>query len=142
MFSFGRLFRRSVASEWSEHRAIWEGFVGEATRSEARGVRLLQEWLSPKQLEQFNAAGYFDVVGCDTGHQYRIYYGTSSNVCELGEAEHIKMGWCFVPNDSLVAGDVMLAQKIALETNERSVLGLANRFVPNERSLRTNRRPF
>jgi hypothetical protein len=25
------------------------------------------------------------------------------------------MGWCFVPSGHLVAGDVMLAQKIALE---------------------------
>ena len=27
-------------------------------------------------------------------------------------------GLCFVPNETLVAGDVMLAQKIALETDE------------------------
>jgi hypothetical protein len=29
---------------------------------------------------------------------------------------------------ALVAGDVMLAQKIALETNERAALAIANRF--------------
>jgi hypothetical protein len=45
------------------------------------------------------------------------------------------MGWCFVPKGSLVAGD--LAQKIALETNERAALAVANRFaVPVPR--RTN----
>ena len=32
----------------------------------------------------------------------------------------IAAGWCFVPNETLVAGDVMLAQKIALETDEWS----------------------
>ena len=38
------------------------------------------------------------------------------------------MGWCFVPNRHLVPGDVMLAQKIALETNERGALAVANKF--------------
>ncbi|WP_246649579.1 hypothetical protein [Bradyrhizobium canariense] len=40
-----------------------------------------------------------------------------------------KIGWCFVLERALVAGDVMLAQKIALETDEAAVLALANRFV-------------
>ena len=33
-------------------------------------------------------------------------------------------------NDHLVAGDVMLAQKIALETDERGALAVANKFTP------------
>jgi hypothetical protein len=32
----------------------------------------------------------------------------------------------FVPKDQLVAGDVMLAQKIAVENNERGALAVAN----------------
>jgi hypothetical protein len=39
-------------------------------------------------------------------------------------------GWCFVPNDHLVAVDVMLAQKIGLETDERGALATANNFTP------------
>jgi len=35
-----------------------------------------------------------------------------------------------MPEGGLVAGDVMLAQKIALETCETSTLALANRFPP------------
>jgi hypothetical protein len=38
-------------------------------------------------------------------------------------------GWCFVPNAYLVAGDVMLAQKIALETDERGALAVAKNFA-------------
>ena len=38
----------------------------------------------------------------------------------------------FVPVGYLVAGDVMLAQKIALETNELSALAVANRFSPGQ----------
>ena len=34
------------------------------------------------------------------------------------------MGWCFAPSGYLVAGDVMLAKKIALETKERATLAV------------------
>jgi hypothetical protein len=34
--------------------------------------------------------------------------------------------WCFVPEGDLVAGDILLAQKIALETMESKVLELGN----------------
>lgn len=51
-----------------------------------------------------------------------------SNVLELNAHGQPKTGWCFVPERSLAAGDVMLAQKIALETDEMAVLALANRF--------------
>jgi len=37
-----------------------------------------------------------------------------------------KMGLCFAPVGPLVRGDVMLAQKIALETNDHSALAVAN----------------
>jgi hypothetical protein len=32
-----------------------------------------------------------------------------------------------------VPGDVVLAQKIALETDERAALAMANKFTPNRR---------
>jgi hypothetical protein len=51
------------------------------------------------------------------------------NVYELDNAGRPRVGWCFVPNDHLVAGDVMLAQKIALETDERGALAVARNFT-------------
>jgi len=95
---------------------------------EARGITLLQEWLSPMQRAQFDATKYFDVVGCDTGRRYRIHYGRVTNVHQIDEAGQPVRGWCFVPSGGLVAGDTMLVQKIALETNEQSTLAVANRF--------------
>jgi hypothetical protein len=80
--------------------------------------------------EQFDAKGHLDVIGAATGRKYRIQYGTSMNVYELDDAGRLKMGWCFVPQGCLVAGDVMLAQKIALETFESRVLLVAKRYVP------------
>jgi hypothetical protein len=95
---------------------------------EARGITLLREWLSPMQRAQFDASKSFDVVGCDSGRRYRILYGTVTNVHEIDDAGQPVTGWCFVPSEHLVTGDVMLSQKIALETNERATLAVANRF--------------
>jgi hypothetical protein len=95
---------------------------------QARGIILLREWLSPEQKAQFDASKCFDVVGCDSGRRYRIRHGTGTNVHEIDDAGRPVMGWCFVPSGHLVAGDVMLGQKIALETDERAALAVANRF--------------
>ena len=57
-------------------------------------------------------------------------HGTATNVFELDDAGLPREGWCFVPNDHVVAGDVMLAQKIGLETDERGALATANKFTP------------
>jgi hypothetical protein len=72
-------------------------------------------------------------VGCASGKRYRIHYGTSMNVHEIDEGGRPRAGWCFVPNIHLVAGDVMLAQKIALETNEHGALAVAKQFSPAQR---------
>jgi hypothetical protein len=109
-------------------RKLYRLFSQENT-SEARGLRLLRNWLSPKQREDFDRSGYFDVVGCDSRTRYRIRFGTAMNVHELDEIGNFRMGWCFVPDGSLVAGDVMLAQKIALETSEYAALSVAKRFL-------------
>ena len=95
---------------------------------ETRGIALLREWLSPEQRVQFDANRYFDVVGCCSGKRYRIRYGSAANVCEMDISGRPTVGLCFVPTGNLVAGDVMLAQKIALETNEGTALAVANRF--------------
>ena len=105
---------------WSENNA------------ETRGLKLLREWLSPEQRVQYQAKGYFEVTGCHSGKRYRIHYGTSMNVHEIDPAGWARAGWCFVPNIYLVAGDVMLAQKIALETDELGALAVAKRFSPRQ----------
>jgi hypothetical protein len=96
---------------------------------EARGVRLLKEWLSPDQLAQYDAKSYFEVTGCHSGKRYRISHGISMNVHEIDGAGRPRLGWCFAPKGHLAAGDIMLAQKIALETDECGALALANNFA-------------
>jgi len=116
-------------------RALYRKYRGPNT-PEARGRRLLRDWLSASQRRQFDANEHFDVIGCDTGKTYRIFYDRAMNVHELDEAGRPKMGWCFLPKGYLVAGDVMLAQKIALETCETGALRVAMRFPPSEKAFR------
>jgi hypothetical protein len=103
--------------------------------STARGLRLLKEWLSPEQLNSYEKYGYFDVTGSDSGTIYRIQHGKQANVEQLDKAVQPFWAWCFVPEGDLVAGDVMLAQKIALETNERAAIAVAVKHA----ALRTRR---
>jgi hypothetical protein len=70
---------------------------------------------------------YFYVTGCDTGTRYRIRAGTIMNIDELDCRGKAVAQWCFGPQGDLAVGDVMLAQKIALETMELEALSKANR---------------
>jgi hypothetical protein len=97
--------------------------------TELRGRKLLREWLSSEQLAQYDAHDYFEVTGCYTGKRYRINHGVGMNIYELDRAGRPHAGWCFVPSTDLVAGDVMLAQKIALETDEVGALAVAKNFT-------------
>ena len=96
------------------------------TPAEKRAVALLRSWLSPEQEKQWQSRGAFDVIGCDTGTRYRITYRGVMNVHELGPDGQSVKQWCFTPEGRLAIGDVLLAQKIALETMERDALALAN----------------
>ena len=75
---------------------------------------------APNRARRFIAHNYFEVKGCHAGKRYRIRHGMRTNVYELDAASRPRAGWCFVPKDNLVAGDVMLAQKFALATDERA----------------------
>jgi hypothetical protein len=107
------------ASEWEWLRP----------ESEARALKLLKDWLSPAQLYAYEGRRYFDVIGSDSGTAYRIHHGTQANIEQLDAHGQPVCRWCFVPEGGLVAGDVMLAQKIALETYESGALGVANRLT-------------
>ena len=108
-------------------RRLYNNYLLEQT-PQSRGIRLLRSWLSPAQRAQFDSEGQFDVIGSDSGRRYRISYGTAANVHEVDEAGRLGTGWCFVPEGGLVVGDIMLAQKIALETSEMNAMAVANRF--------------
>jgi hypothetical protein len=98
-------------------------------RPDEKGMSLLRSWLSPEQAKLWDSHRHFEVVGSDTGTRYRIRYGTAMNVEELDSGGKTIVQWCFIPEGDLVVGDVLLAQKVALETMEREALAAANRQV-------------
>jgi hypothetical protein len=110
-------------------------------RKHARGTfaAALRRWLSPTQREQSTRGGYFEVFGSDSGKRYRIHAGASVNVCEIDERGRLQEGLCFMPIGALPIGDVMLAQKIALETCEDKARAVARRFTPNGFHFRQSR---
>jgi hypothetical protein len=110
-----------VLDRYQGPRAKWFGEADQKARA------LLRRWLSPAQLEQYEKMGYFEVVGSDSGKRYRIRRYSQMNIEELDERGVRVAVWCFVPKGNLPVGDVMLAQKIALETEERAALAIANR---------------
>ena len=96
-----------------------------------RGLRLLEENLSPAQREQYDRYGYFDVTGGETGRRYRIKNRFQVNVQQLDKKGRAVRLLCFMPEGELVLGDVMLAQKLALELFESDTLKVANEFSPD-----------
>jgi hypothetical protein len=97
-------------------------------QAEEKGAALLRSWLNPEQSKMWGSSGrYFHVIGCDTGTCYRIRAGTIMNIDELDCRGKTVAQWCFGPQGDLAVGDVMVAQKIALETMELEALARANR---------------
>src|SRR5262249_36422725 len=61
--------------------------------------------------------------------RYCIRRGRQMNIYELDQ-KGVQIGvWCFGPEGCLAVGDIMLAQKIALETDEHAALAVANRCL-------------
>jgi hypothetical protein len=109
-------------------RPVYGPFSSEASN---KALALLKRWLSPEQLRELEKRGSFDVVGCHTGRRYRIHPGKLNNVRILQDNVEVA-ALCFAPSDAgfLPEADIMLAQKIALETNEKAALNVAHQSSP------------
>jgi hypothetical protein len=94
----------------------------------ARSLHLLRENLTPDQLQQLTKQGFFEVTGGATGNHYRISRGTSMNVSKLDSKGSAISRLCFYPASALAEGDILLAQKLALELYELDTLAVANIF--------------
>jgi hypothetical protein len=100
--------------------------------AQSRAIELLKQHLTPEQREQYEKQGYFYVSGGNSGRIYRIRHGAQMNVEQL---ERIRM-LCFMPEGGLAVGDVMLAQKFALELYEMEALNIAHAMPALEFFLR------
>jgi hypothetical protein len=95
-------------------------------------LQLLQLNLSPDQRQQFARYNYFEVIGGDTGTRYRIRHRHFLNVERLDHKGRCTCRLCFGPQGKLPMGDVMLAQKLALELFESETIKIANASPPFE----------
>jgi len=98
----------------------------------SRAYRLLLDNLTPQQREEYIAKGFFTVAGNATGHRY--FVGDGMFVWDLDEeGKYGFSGYGFFPSyrrdpsEYLPKADVLLAQKLALETDEDHVRRIACR---------------
>jgi hypothetical protein len=129
-FSIPLIFRLlSVAFGRAELRSPRRDCIAiPLSKPEHRAEALLNEWLCQEQRATLERHGYFEARGSHTSKRYRIRRGRNMNIEELGEDGAHVAPWCFGPVGHLPLGDVMLAQKLALETEEQAALRVANRL--------------
>jgi len=106
--------------------------------AEQGSMRLLRAHLNALQRQQFDEHGWFDVVGGQSGHQYRVHRAYVTNVQELGADGVCVQVLCFSPRGHLPLGDVLLAQKVALELFESDALAVACRWPASAARRYTN----
>jgi hypothetical protein len=124
---------------WRRRTALFERDAlasAEHREAHARGHRLLMQNLSPMQRQKYLRCGYFDVIGGATGKRYLIMNGHQLNVYELDGQGHPARVLCFMPRGGLVGGDVLLAQKLAVELFEPEARGEANMYPYRGRDMR------
>jgi hypothetical protein len=112
---------------WTDAPGHYRSWIRRRREAEQRGRDLLERWLSPAQLEQYRAHRYFDVIGGDSGRRYRVRQGRQMNIDELDDNGRPAAVWCFLPVGPLPTGDILLAQKIALENEEQIALAIAHK---------------
>jgi hypothetical protein len=93
-----------------------------------RGLELLKANLTASQLDDFLTYRRFDVIGGSTGRTYRIRLTGPMNVEEVDQDGLCTQRLCFLPEGRLVDGDIVLAQKVALESFESEALVIANKL--------------
>jgi hypothetical protein len=109
----------------------WIQLIEGRSLAEQRAIGFLKRNLSPAQRSQLEGDGCFDVIGGTTGTRYRIRRGYQLNVEQLDAKGYCVRVLCFMPEGRLPIGDIMLAQKLALELFETDAIDVAN-GLPNE----------
>ena len=106
---------------------FWAAFESRET-AEQKSMRLLRAHLNALQRRQFDEHGWFDVVGGQSGRQYRVHRAYVTNVQEVATDGACVQVLCLSPRAHLPLGDVLLAQKVALEVFEGDALAVACRW--------------
>jgi hypothetical protein len=119
---------------WQAARRTREKLRQEAfqrARAEQRALSLLLGLLNPEQRREFQAHGYFHVIGGSTGDRYRVRLDSAVNIDVLGEHGIVRYHLCGRPSGNLPMYDVMAGQLLHLQDSgaEARFLSQANRHV-------------
>lgn len=106
-----------------EMAALWNACL-ENNRSEQRATKLLLENLTEDQAKSLISKNYFYIKGGATGKIYRI--SPAYRVVEYDSYGRAVAKLCFDAKGPIPIADGMLAQKVALEIDERHALSVAN----------------
>lgn len=127
---------QSASEQWNNWRSIRD-LMGVRNlysinndEAEKRALELLVSNLSKTQRNEWEQNKWFHVVGSSSKRTYRIHDARQLNILELTKKGEPKCTWCFLPSGGVAKGDVLLAQKVSLETDEKEALKVANRFGP------------
>lgn len=119
--------RRAQEAETYRQRQI--AAEGERAKARERAAKLLQESLSPKQREQLQASGFFELETIRPDGErrtYRIRRGRSRNIQQVDASGRVLKTICAHPVENVPDEDTMLAQKLWLESKEEEFLRIAN----------------
>jgi len=120
----------AVADEMARRPIVSNCRIRAASRTEAiaRGEALLLSLLDEAQQASYRRDGCFEVIGSH-GTRYRVTRGTSGNILWIASNGDVGGRLCAHPTMEeqwLPTADVMLAQMLALTTDEREFLRVAN----------------
>lgn len=121
--------RQRVAFEQHQQRVARQ--QGERQAADRKAEELLAEHLAPEQREQYRTNKSFEVVlkarfGLGS-KRYRINHGWSGNVALLDKDGREVERYCIHHRELIPVPDLLLAQKLMLETDEEQFLKIANR---------------
>ena len=114
-----RQAREARQVEWAAQQAKQ---AEESKAAKECAERLLVEHLSQAQRAAYERDRFFEVVAAKS--RYRIYHDGS--VRRLGEDGREVASYCIHPDEAIPAGDLALAKKLLLETDEVAFRRIAN----------------
>ena len=114
--------QRQAREEWDQRQAERRE---NARAARIRAEELLWRFLSPAQRERYMAEEPFEVIG-SAGTRFLITRRAIANITVVSPDGNPVADLCVHPSGDLPVHDIWLAQKLALETDEESFVGLAN----------------
>jgi len=112
--------------ETDAQRQAREAERAREVEARVRAEALLRDCLTAEQAAQLLHADAFELLTA-SGRRYRVRRGRAGNVERLELTGHPTRRYCLHPADAAVPeADVMLAQKLLLESDEDAFLRIAN----------------